>query len=597
MTALQAITPHILLSVVDAINSDARTHTDSSWVLHPEGEWSLRFAARLSVPATDFVPSDSIWHLVVWTTLNGETAHVYPDATRGITATFPHQDYNGEAYPPRDWRLGKPCLEKPIGVFNRTSWSNEPRNLAERLPWLLQRLLNWIDAAASDSLSVEGDPLELPALPGQSLFPLLGFREIAGGLSQWMPRQGSWGYASTSPLRGADSTRVITAFQQADGEIIRTIEWSPSVHSKGRASDAVWLVLPEMPVSRPWQAPTSWLELNERLAANHVNLEKLLVEMGRAVRRSPRRAPPWVLLLGFPIAERVGLAPSRLHWLAIKSPPLASKTARRNGFRSCERNHRQWDAEIATSKEPLKWQRTTNWASDQLRTRGAAENEMCGRRILLIGAGSLGSSVAENLLRMGVCELGILDYDWVMMGNLSRHTLSMQAVGHKKAKALAAHLNECMPDAKVRAFDTVFPPHNEQQKQAVRSYDVIVDCTGDDEVLDALASFDWKSEKLFVSLAMTWRAEGLFAYAASESSFPAIDAKAQFAASPTPTFNDLDAQIEGIGCWHAVFPATADDVQLWGAIGSKFVRRAVLSPGRHYEYFRQMPDGTVERAE
>lgn len=595
MTALQAITPHVLLSVVDAINSEARTYTDSSWEQHSEGEWSLRFSARLSVPATDFMPNESIWHLVVWAIPNGETAHVYPDASNGITATFPHQDYNGEAYPPRHWRLGKPCLEKPIGVFNRTSWSDEPHNLAERLPWLLQRLLNWIDAAASDSLTVEGDPLELPALPDQSLFPLLGFREISGDVSQWMPHQGNWGYASTSPLRGANSTRVITAFQLPDGEIIRTSEWSPSMLGKGRTSDAVWLVLPEIPVMRPWQVPISWLELSERLAANHINFEKLIVEMGRAVRRSFRRAPPWVLLLGFPIAEQVGLAPSRMHWLAIRSLSLASKTERRKGFRTCERNHRNWDAEIAKSKEPLKWQRTANWASDQLRTRGAAENEMCGRRILLIGAGSLGSSVAENLLRMGVCELGILDYDWVMMGNLSRHSLSMQAVGHKKAKALAAHLNECMPDAKVRAFDAVFPPHNEQLKQAVRSYDVVVDCTGDDEVLDALASFDWKSEKLFVSLAMTWRAEGLFAYAASESSFPAIDAKSQFATSPTPSLNELDAQIEGIGCWHAVFPATADDVQLWGAISSKFIRRAVLNPGRRYEYFRQMPDGTVER--
>lgn len=591
------MTPHVLLSVVDAINSDARTYTESSWELHPEGEWSLRFSARLSVPATDFVPNESIWHLVVWATPNGEKVHFYPDATHGITATFPHQDFNGEAYPPRHWRLGKPCLENPISVFNRTNWSNEPRHLAERLPWLLQRLLSWIDAAASDSLSVEGDPLELPALPDQHLFPLLGFREVSGGVSQWMHHQGSWGYASTSPLRGSSSARVITAFQLPDGEIIRTSEWSPSMLGKGRTCDAVWLVLPEIPVIRPWQVPTSWLELNERLAANHINLKKLLIEMGRAVRRSLRRAPPSVLLLGFPIAEQVGLVPSRVHWLAIKSPSLASKTSRRKGFRSCERNHRNWDAEIATSKDPLKWQRTTNWASDQLRTRGAAEDEMCARRILLIGAGSLGSSVAENLLRMGVCELGILDYDWVMMGNLSRHTLSMQAVGHKKAKALTAHLNECMPDAKVRAFDTVFPPHNEQLKQAVRSYDVVVDCTGDDEVLDAMASFDWKTEKLFVSLAMTWRAEGLFAYAASESSFPAIDAKSQFSASPTPPLNKLNAQIEGIGCWHAVFPATADDVQLWGAIGSKFIRRAVLNPGRRYEYFRQMPDGTVELAQ
>lgn len=594
MTALQAITPCVLLCVVDDINSNTRTYTDSNWELHPEGEWSLRFSARLSVPATDFVPSESIWHLVVRATPNGETAHVYPDAIHGITATFPHQDYNGEAYPPRHWKLGKPCLEKPIGVFNRTSWSDEPTHLAQRLPWLLQRLLNWIDAAASDSLCIEGDPLELPALPNQSLFPLLGFREVSGGVSKWVPHHGSWGYASTNPLRGANNARVITEFKLPNEKIVSASEWSPSMLGKGRTSDALWLVLPDVPVMRPWQLPASWLELNQWLAANHIHLEKLLIEMGRTVRRSLRRSPPWILLLGFPLAERIGLVPSRMHWIAVRSPLFASKKASRKGFRSSEHNHRSWDAEIATSKEPLNWQRTANWAPDQLRTRGTAENEMCERRILLVGAGSLGSSVAENLLRMGVCELGILDYDWMMMGNLSRHTLSMQAVGHNKARALAARLNECMPDAKVRAFDIVFPPHNEQLKQAVRSYDVVVDCTGDDGVLDALASFDWNSEKLFVSLSMTWRAEGLFAYAASESSFPAIDAKCQFATSPTPRPNELDAQIEGIGCWHAVFPATADDVQLWGAIGSKFIRRAVLNPERRYEYFRQMPDGTVE---
>jgi hypothetical protein len=367
------------------------------------------------------------------------------------------------------------------------------------------------------------------------------------------------------------------------------------MQSKGLVSDAVWIVLPEIPVLHPWQAPSTWLELSRRLAADQIDLKQILVEIGTAARKSPRRTPPRVLLLGFPIAERVGFAPSRLHWLSVKCPDLASKTMLRNGFRACERNHRQWDAEIATSAQPLAWRRTANWAPDQLRTRGAAENEICKRRILLIGAGSLGSTVAENLLRMGVCEMGILDFDWLMMGNLSRHALSMPAVGQKKANALAEHLNQCMPDAKVRAFDTVFPPHNEQLKQAVKSYEVIIDCTGDDDVLDALASFDWQGEKLFVSLAMTWRAEGLFAYAASETSFPAIDAKAHFADSPIPALNEADAQIEGIGCWHAVFPATADDVQLWGAIGSKFIRRAILDPVRRYEYFQQMPDGTVER--
>jgi hypothetical protein len=110
-----------------------------------------------------------------------------------------------------------------------------------------------------------------------------------------------------------------------------------------------------------------------------------------------------------------------------------------------------------------------------------------------------------------------------------------------------------------------------------------------------MAAFDWQSEKVFISLAMTWRAEGLFAYAASETMFPVLDATSRFRNSASPEIDLGDARIEGIGCWHPVFPARADDVQLWAAVSTKFICRVISAPGRVYEYFKQMPDGTVER--
>lgn len=95
---------------------------------------------------------------------------------------------------------------------------------------------------------------------------------------------------------------------------------------------------------------------------------------------------------------------------------------------------------------------------------------------------------------------------------------------------------------------------------------------------------------------MTWRAEGLFAFAASEARFPAIDAINLIKNSASPEVILSDARIEGIGCWHPVFPARADDLQLWAAISTKFICRVISSmPWRVYEYFKQMPDGTVER--
>jgi len=300
-------------------------------------------------------------------------------------------------------------------------------------------------------------------------------------------------------------------------------------------------------------------------------------------------------MLGFPLQDKVGEKSQRIQWLALRLTGISGRLATRNGFRPTERNRSAWDREQLFSQTPIKWVRAQNWASDQLRTRGEAGNDIRSKKILIIGAGSLGSVIAENLMRIGVVSLGILDSDHVQVGNLSRHTLTMVAVGNNKAAALVDYLNRVLPDANARYFDCDFPPESEFVKSSLRKYDVIIDCTGEDNVLKSMASFDWQSEKVFVSLAMTWRAEGLFAYSANETTFPAIDAITHFRSSPSPAIDLNDARIEGVGCWHPVFPARADDVNLWAAISTKFICRVVSTPGRVYEYFKQMPDGTIKR--
>ncbi|WP_175437439.1 ThiF family adenylyltransferase, partial [Enterobacter sp. IF2SW-B1] len=96
--------------------------------------------------------------------------------------------------------------------------------------------------------------------------------------------------------------------------------------------------------------------------------------------------------------------------------------------------------------------------------------------------GSLGSMIAENLMRMGVVSLGILDADLLQTGNLSRHALTMPSVGHNKAAALGVHLNRFLPDASARSFSCAFPPESEAAKNSQRQYDLIIDWTGDDGV-------------------------------------------------------------------------------------------------------------------
>jgi hypothetical protein len=191
--------------------------------------------------------------------------------------------------------------------------------------------------------------------------------------------------------------------------------------------------------------------------------------------------------------------------------------------------------------------------------------------------------------------MGIMDVDRINLGNLSRHVLTMRDLGHGKAKAIADTLNRTMPDANVEDLAIAFPPTTAADQKRLVGWDVIVDCTAEDGVLRAMAEYPWDGLKIFVSLSMTWQARGLFAFADELASFPATEAIERFMAASEKPGEDAKMLIEGIGCWHPVFPASADDVQLWAAVGTKFIRRAVMQRSRICEHFVQDANGGVER--
>jgi hypothetical protein len=580
--------------VLEHLRADTRTDIAGSWTPTGAGAWSLPVIARLSVPASAYMPAETLWHLVVGGIEPEAAADLYPDRQSGLKAIFQHQDADDPSGGTTDWSLAKPCLERRAATLARAAWDEEPLGLDERLIWRIGRLLQWIDAAATNTLVETGDPLELPSWPGRADFPVFGFREEASDFAAWNAEQNRWGFATTIEVPNAKHSAAITGFLTPDGGVVREVLWTSGFAGSATSGHNIWIRLPGVPIIEPWRLPLTWAELHDRLMHDEIDLPDILALAGARYRSSGRKATSHRLLLGFPFSERVGDSPDRLHWLVIEQVKLAGRTEKRQGFRPTAENHRRWDRDLARSAAPLAWRRTVNWAPDQIRKRGQAEYTVRGKRILIIGGGALGSSVADNLLRMGVTDMAIMDGELLDIGNLSRHVLTMAQSGHGKAVALATQLNATMPDACVSAFQGSFPPAASILDQ-VRAFDVIVDCTASDHVLDALAAFDWGGEKIFVSLSITWRAEGLLAFCASEAIFPAIDAKSRFAMIPGPDADLSNAPIEGIGCWHAVFPATADDVHLWGAIGSKAVRRAILQPARRCDYYSQLPDGSVER--
>ncbi len=105
---------------------------------------------------------------------------------------------------------------------------------------------------------------------------------------------------------------------------------------------------------------------------------------------------------------------------------------------------------------------------------GKGQEKLLAAKVLIIGAGGLGSPVASYLAGAGVGTLGIVDSDTVELSNLHRQmTYSSDDIGKKKAIAAQARLERVNPDIKVVPY--VLRLSSENIVEVIKEYDIVVD--------------------------------------------------------------------------------------------------------------------------
>jgi molybdopterin/thiamine biosynthesis adenylyltransferase/rhodanese-related sulfurtransferase len=97
-------------------------------------------------------------------------------------------------------------------------------------------------------------------------------------------------------------------------------------------------------------------------------------------------------------------------------------------------------------------------------------------RVLLVGAGGLGSPVALYLAAAGVGTIGLVDFDAVDLSNLQRQILhGSAAVGSSKIDSATDRLRDINPNVRVEPYATRLRSDN--ALDIARGYDLIVDGT------------------------------------------------------------------------------------------------------------------------
>ncbi|MCI4323216.1 MAG: molybdopterin-synthase adenylyltransferase MoeB [Thermoplasmata archaeon] len=97
-------------------------------------------------------------------------------------------------------------------------------------------------------------------------------------------------------------------------------------------------------------------------------------------------------------------------------------------------------------------------------------------KVLIVGAGGLGSPISLYLAAAGVGEIGLVDFDWVDVSNLQRQVLYVTSdVGQPKLEAARARLHALNPELQITLH--AGPLTSENARSILSPYDVVIDGT------------------------------------------------------------------------------------------------------------------------
>lgn len=534
-----------------------------------EGAWTVPVRLEIENPS-ERVPATTEWVVLVDLGYPFGRIEFYPAASGGITVTFQHQEPNVQTG--SRWRTGKLCLDEPYRLDLVASSDDPVGNADARLAWYAKRALAWLTRAAGGDLVRDDDPFEIPRYPARRENIQLAHDESHASYPAWAGRQKTWGQIKW--WRPAiDRTLVAARFLDRQGRLVRPTGVPIDERRIITSPVGVWWLWPDPIVVRPWQSPLTWADLRRVGKDQGIDVDRTL----RKIAAEARGRGPVILMLGYPIPLKWGGPPVEIHWQAVELGSL-DRSKPRHGFRSNEAGW--WQNDLATTfrgDNLLSYAVTENWHPDRLQARGGFPMDLCNLKVAIIGCGSLGSILAEILVRGGVRRLLLIDGGSLEIGNLVRHALSARDVGQNKAAALAEMLRTASPLIDVEVYDEMLPPMPDDVHDLIKDCDIVIDCTASAEVPAILASTWWSIPPIFVSASVGYEAKRTFLFRARAHSFPVDEFRSRldpWVEREKTAWAAADERLEGPGCYSPLFPARIDDMMIAAVAAARFIAEA-----------------------
>jgi proteasome lid subunit RPN8/RPN11 len=434
---------------------------------------------------------------------------------------YPHQNFDGSL-----------CLNTPF--INHTY---------SRLNLEIEKLQNYILKYYENG---EEDPhYEYSPFEPKGLVTLL-FEEDSFEGSRFRIPFGEFKYAVLSYNRDGQTNKIaqITAIVQDIANKIYS--WSATYKSK-HSYIGCWVFLKEEPVQSKKLKLSNWKDLAPKLPDDFPEYFREFCRRSANYKLVAKGMEEYILLsIGYKIPNGKDF---EVHWDLALLPRI--------DFPRKSSQSRQF---IHRYKKPILWDKTFNACYTRFFGRGGIDKTLSHKKILIIGNGAIGSSLAEILTRGGARKIDLADVETIEPGNICRSGYGFSDISFSKAATLRDKLQSISPFVEVQTFDnlkatSVKSSAVKEIYERLNEYEIIFDCTANNEIIQMLTDFHLPNTVFYLSISDKARE---MVCVCNKDNRNIIERRNQmlysFGSYHVPEFR------EGTGCWHPTFEASYFDI-------------------------------------
>jgi len=226
----------------------------------------------------------------------------------------------------------------------------------------------------------------------------------------------------------ADNTQK--GMMDAKNHLILTIgpakcQWAQRILELNINTEGLYYFLEDEPVMAPGKMVVDWKELDPLVS------QKFKIHLNQL--KTNKQIPDmFFILLGYRIPGT-----AEIHWEAVSVDADAIPVKARKV------TPRYYEYDLISQQ--IDWSKTVNISYGRFFGRGQVHPGIADKKILIIGAGALGSALAKILARSGSRHLSFCDMENLEPGNICRSEYNMMMISQPKTLALIRELTVISP--------------------------------------------------------------------------------------------------------------------------------------------------------